>query len=546
MDEAEFSLQFVDFIEGMFFGVLLVLAIINLIYYFIHQDKSYIIYSIYICILIYYEASTLKYIDATSFGNFPILNFILENISLHLTLLFYLVFLKSFINIKARFPKWHKIVNYLVIGLSINTLVTSGIIFFFHRQEFAISERSIFFAFALPVTCILLIDLYRKGNKIDHIFIVGSSFLLGSGLISILIILFFDYHNPDIIFQIGVIIELIIFNIGLGVKSRYHEQEKQLAQSSLIKQLEEKKLLQLSINENLERQVNERTHEIQTQNEELLQQQEELATHRDALEDQNLVIAQSMKELESIKSKLEVIVEERTLQLKKANQELVLHNSQLEQYAFITAHNLRGPVARLKGLMHIFEKTSGINERNNEVVKRIINSAVEMDEVLSDMNYILELKNKDIGHSQKVDIKVIFNKVRKILFDNLQESNAEIKLNLEVQYVYANDPYLESVMYNLVSNAIKYRSESRKLEIGVSSYKVNSNIILEISDNGLGIDISKFEGKIFGLYQRFHDHIGGKGLGLYLVKTQVEALGGSIEIDTEENKGTTFKIALPE
>lgn len=545
MDEAEFSLQFIDFIEGMFFGVLLVLAIINLIYYFIHHDKSYIIYSIYIFILIYYEASTLKYIDTTSFAKFPILYIILENISLHLTLLFYLVFLKSFISIKSRFPKWDNIVNYLIIGLVINILVTSGIIFYFQGQKFAILERSIFFVFALPITCILLIYLYFKGNKIDHIFIVGSSFLFASGLISILIILFSDYQDPDKIFQIGIIIELIIFNIGLGVKSRYHEKEKQLAQSKLIEQLEENKLLQLSVNENLERQVNERTHEIQTQNEELLQQQEELATHRDALEDQNQVIAQNMKELESIKSQLEVIVEERTLQLKKANQELVLHNSQLEQYAFITAHNLRGPVARLKGLMNIFEKTSCINEQNNEIVNRIINSAVEMDEVLSDMNYILELKNKDIGHSHKVDIEVIFDKVKKILFDNLQESNAEIKLKLDVQHVYANGPYLESVMYNLVSNAIKYRSEDRKLEIGISSYKVNSNIILEISDNGLGINLSKFEGKIFGLYQRFHDHIGGKGLGLYLVKNQVEALGGSIEIDTEENKGTTFKIALP-
>ncbi len=317
MDEAEFSLRFIDFIEGMFFGVLLVLAIINLIYYFIHRDKSYIIYSIYIFILIYYEASTFNYIDRTSFGNFPILNYIFENISLHLTLLFYLVFLKSFIDIKSRFTKWDKIVNYLIIGLVINIFITTGIIFYFQGQKFAIIERSIFLLFALPMPVVLLVHLYLKGNKIDHIFIVGSSFLFISGLISIISILMFDYQKPDNIFQIGIIIELIIFNIGLGVKSRYHEREKQLAQSKLIEQLEENKLLQLSVNENLEHQVNERTHEIQTQNEELLQQQEELEAQRDVLEDQNQVIAQSMKELESIKSQLEVIVEERTLQLKK-------------------------------------------------------------------------------------------------------------------------------------------------------------------------------------------------------------------------------------
>lgn len=546
MDIAGFSLKYVDFIEGMFFGVLLILAIINLIYYFILRDKSYIIYSIYIFILIFYEAATLSYINKASFGNFPILNDIFENISLHLTLLFYLLFLKSFIDIKSRFTKWDKIVNYLMIGLLINILITTGAILYFQGLKFVLLERSIFLLFALPIPVVLLIYLYLKGNKIDHIFIVGSSFLLISGLISIISLLIFDYQNPDSIFQIGIIIELIIFNIGLGVKSRYHEKEKRLAQLKLIQQLEENKLLQLSVNENLEHQVSERTQEIQTQNEELLQQQEELAAQRDVLEDQNQVIAQSMKELESIKSQLEMTVEERTLQLKKANQELALHNSQLEQYAFITAHNLRGPVARLKGLMYIFEMTSGITEQNKEVVHKIISSAVEMDDVLSDMNYILELKNKDVGQSHEVDIEMIFGKVKKILFDNLQESNAQIKIDLGIKYVYGNDPYLESVIYNLLSNAIKYRSKNRKLKIDISSYKVNSKVILQVSDNGLGIDLSKVEGKVFGLYQRFHDHIGGKGLGLYLVKTQIEALGGDIEMDSEVNKGTTFKIVLPE
>ena len=171
-----------------------------------------------------------------------------------------------------------------------------------------------------------------------------------------------------------------------------------------------------------------------------------------------------------------------------------------------------------------------------------MNSAHEMDEVLSDINSILELKNKDIGQSYEVDIEVTIDKVRKILYDNLQESKAEIALNLDIRNINANEPYLESIIYNLVSNSIKYRSNERTLKIGISTYKENSSVILKISDNGMGIDLLKFEEKIFGLYQRFHDHVVGKGLGLYLVKTQVEALGGNIEIDSKVEKGTTFKI----
>ncbi len=205
---------------------------------------------------------------------------------------------------------------------------------------------------------------------------------------------------------------------------------------------------------------------------------------------------------------------------------------------------MRAPVARLKGLMYIFEKTSGVDKQNNDVIRKIVNSAHEMDEVLSDMNSILELKNKDIGQSYEVDIEVIIGKVRKILFDNLQESKAEIVLNLDVQNIHANEPYLESVIYNLVSNSIKYRSNKRTLRINISTYKDNSKVVLKISDNGVGIDLSKFEEKLFGLYQRFHDHVVGKGLGLYLVKTQVEALGGNIEIESKVDKGTTFKISF--
>ncbi len=530
---------------GLFFGVCFVLAIINFVYFFIQKDKAYINYSIYIVTLIYYMASVYGLVDYTSLINFPILYLPLENVSLILSVICYLLFLKTFINTKIRYPFWNNVTNYLIGVLLTNIVISSWIFIVSGLPETAILTRNIVLLIALPFFAAFLISIYKRANKVDHIFIVGSAVLLATGVISLLTHIFMLYDNPDLLFQIGVIIELIIFNIGLGVKSRFNEKEKQLAQSNLIYQLHENERLQLSINQDLEYQVNDRTKKIQSQNNELLQQQEELETHRDALEEQNKVIAQSMNELESIKSQLELIVEERTHQLQSANQELVQYNNQLEQYAYITAHNLRAPVARLKGLMYIFEKTSGVDKQNNDVIRKIVNSAHEMDEVLSDMNSILELKNKNDGQSHEVDIKVIVDKVRKILFDNLQEAKAEMELNLDVQHVNANIPYLESIVYNLVSNSIKYRSKTRKLKIAISSFSENSNVILEISDNGMGIDLSKFERKIFGLYQRFHDHVGGKGLGLYLVKTQVEALGGNIEMESEVNKGTTFKISLP-
>jgi type IV secretory pathway VirB10-like protein len=128
------------------------------------------------------------------------------------------------------------------------------------------------------------------------------------------------------------------------------------SQAQLINQLKENERLQESINQSLEAEVLEQTTDIQMHNEELASQQEELAAQRDMLEDQNKVIAESMKELQKAKAGLEETVAKRSTGLKRANRELLQRNDQLEQYAFITAHNLRAPVARLKGLIFLFKR----------------------------------------------------------------------------------------------------------------------------------------------------------------------------------------------
>jgi signal transduction histidine kinase len=105
--------------------------------------------------------------------------------------------------------------------------------------------------------------------------------------------------------------------------------------------------------------------------------------------------------------------------------------------------------------------------------------------------------------------------------------------------------YVQSILYNLVSNAIKYRSPDRPLQIDVHTFPEGGFICLEVKDNGLGIDLEKNQQKMFGMYKRFHKQIPGKGLGLHLVKTQIEAVGGSIAVESEKGKGTTFKVLFP-
>jgi signal transduction histidine kinase len=349
-----------------------------------------------------------------------------------------------------------------------------------------------------------------------------------------------------IIFEAATVIELTIFSLGLGVKLRLNIQEKQAARLRLIDQLKENEGLQRSISHKLEAQVQERTAEIQTQNEELITQQEELEAQRDMLEDQNKVIADSMEELEQIRAELEKTVERRTLELKNANLELLQRNDQLEQYAYITAHNLRGPVARLKGLIFLFDKLEGTNKENRDVFGKIARSAHEMDDVLTDMNAILEVKTNAQGRTAFVKIGAALEKAREALQDKIIDARPQIKVELRVEEVYGNPAYMEGIFENLLDNSMKYRSAKRELQIGIISRKDKGQVVIEVKDNGIGIDMKRSAGKIFRLYQRFHEHGEGKGLGLYLVKTQVEAMGGSISIESEVDVGTTLQISLPE
>jgi signal transduction histidine kinase len=97
---------------------------------------------------------------------------------------------------------------------------------------------------------------------------------------------------------------------------------------------------------------------------------------------------------------------------------------------------------------------------------------------------------------------------------------------------------------NLLTNSLKYKSETRKLKINITASRQGDNILLIFKDNGIGIDLERNRDKIFGLYQRFHDYPDSKGLGLYLVKSQVETMGGTINVESQVDVGTTFTLTF--
>jgi len=268
--------------------------------------------------------------------------------------------------------------------------------------------------------------------------------------------------------------------------------------------------------------LTEQSEELSAQNEELLQSQEEVSTQRDRVAKQN--------------ENLEMEVSKRT-------NELLDYNQQLEQFAFIAAHNLRAPVARILGLGQLLGMLENTPEKKDEIYPKLIHTTQELDGVVKDLNTILDFRKNSESQLTLVNLITEVSKILGTLEREIENTHAVITTDFaQVENMRTVKPYLESILYNLISNAIKYRDPERIPVIHVKTEKSENEICLSVADNGLGIDVTAFRDKLFTLYSRFHIHLEGKGLGLYLVKTQITALGGRIEIESEVNKGTTFKV----
>jgi len=149
----------------------------------------------------------------------------------------------------------------------------------------------------------------------------------------------------------------------------------------------------------------------------------------------------------------------------------------------------------------------------------------------------------EIGSMNKIQLAGLLSKVTGTLEDDIKESQASISGDFsKADSVVGISSYMESIFYNLISNAIKYKHPGRKPVITVQSQMLDEYVQIDISDNGLGINLDVHKETLFSLYKRLHFHVDGRGLGLYLVKTQVTALGGKIDVKSKEGEGTVFSV----
>jgi signal transduction histidine kinase len=223
---------------------------------------------------------------------------------------------------------------------------------------------------------------------------------------------------------------------------------------------------------------------------------------------------------------------------------LEIANRQLVDFTNIVSHNLRGPMVNISAFLEFLRETDDKEEQKDLIEN--------MTKTINHLNGVFEELIETVQVKQDTEIKLDEIVLKEAIDKVLLGFQIQAKLHkADIQYDFEEAPvikyphkYLDSLLLNLISNAFKYKSPKRNPVIKVKSEVKNENIILSVSDNGLGIDLEKHKDSLFKIRKTFHDHPEAKGFGLFMTKTQIEAMGGTIWAESTLDAGTTFFVEI--
>lgn len=217
-------------------------------------------------------------------------------------------------------------------------------------------------------------------------------------------------------------------------------------------------------------------------------------------------------------------------------------NKRLLNFSYIVSHNLRSHTSNIISILNFLEKEDSETEKEElmQHLKRVSNS---LNDTLFNLNEVVSIRNNINLIIEPLNLLEYIQQSIRVLEEQIRIKNVviinEVEKNIMVQY---NPAYLESILLNFISNAVKYSSAERQAEIALSVIYENSEMCLKIRDNGIGIDLKKNGDKLFGMYKTFNNNPDARGIGLFITKNQIDAMGGRVEVESELGKGSTFKI----
>jgi signal transduction histidine kinase len=224
-------------------------------------------------------------------------------------------------------------------------------------------------------------------------------------------------------------------------------------------------------------------------------------------------------------------------------------NVDLDNFIYTASHDLKAPISNIEGLLYLLqEELPPEAVQNTEVVPaltRMLDAVERFKRTIEHLTEVSKLQKEHAPVATSVSLAAVVEDVRQDLLPLLQAAGVKLFIDVSVlPPVQFSEKNLRSIVYNLLSNAVKYRHSDRTPHVDVRAHVRPGHTVLEVHDNGLGLDPAHLP-RLFTMFQRFHDHVEGTGIGLYMVKRMVENAGGRIEVHSQLGAGTTFFVLLP-
>jgi signal transduction histidine kinase len=195
-------------------------------------------------------------------------------------------------------------------------------------------------------------------------------------------------------------------------------------------------------------------------------------------------------------------------------------------------------------MVNLYNETE-LAEDRNEIFAHIRSISASLNATIEHLNEIVKIQTEITNERSIIDFEILFINIQSAIKSNIEARDAHIEYDFsqcpQINYIPA---YMESILQNLLTNALKYSHPDRQPVIKCYTLKDRNHIYLIFEDNGIGIDLERYGNKIFGMYKTFHQNPDAKGIGLFITRNQVEALGGTIKVESTVNVGTKFTIRL--
>jgi len=234
-------------------------------------------------------------------------------------------------------------------------------------------------------------------------------------------------------------------------------------------------------------------------------------------------------------------------QLENLNEELRLKNDSLDSLVYRVSHDLKAPIINIQSLLVIIRRR--LNATTDPLIKQSLNMAdkatMKLQTIIADFLEVARIEKRLQSEKEWLSI---FDIISGILEDNQQQINEKATM-FDIELSEANELYfsrnnLSSILANLITNAIKFASPNRDSMVKIYTKKQKASIVIVIADNGIGMDLEKHKENLFQMFKRFHNHVEGTGIGMYIVKKLMDENGGTVHLESEVNVGTKLTLTF--